>query len=589
MNDSIELVSIASYPVKSLPAEWIESVTLAEGQGLPNDRQWALATGTRNVPSDGAWTSCGAFERLTIRPSMGAWTSQLGTDGTPILSGPKDELLTFDENGWPNGPVPKPFVPEIQLVRAQNGYWDHADGLISIINLSTIEEIERSIGSPVDPARFRANFYVRATPWSEFGWLGCALKFDDVQFNITRPIDRCRATSVRPGTGETDINMPAQLMRHFGHMYCGVYGTVKTGGNINVQSSGKVISGFTPDQVTKAAAQETAPPLHAWPRTAEVTDIIEEADGIRSVWVRDPLATARSSKSYVAAQHIRLHALDGRAVWRAYTISAVDDDRLRITVKRGDGGGSNAVHELQVGDYVTISGPDGHLRLPEGSGPIMLLSAGIGITPSIAMLRALVSTGSSRNIDVVHIARASASAALWGEMHALAGKLVNGHAQLWTTATPEGDEHGPPDLTLIARRAAASNAAVVMCGPDGFMKAARLAFSSAGVPEASVVSEAFISPDIATDMHPPTAKGPFQVKFKTAGIVAEWTAADGTLLDLAEANGVIAPSHCRAGLCGTCRTRIHSGSTESLIGASTSEGTVLTCCAAPLGPLEIDL
>ena len=589
MNEDIELVSIASYPVKSLPGEWIENVTLAEGHGLPDDRKWALATGTRPVPSDGSWAPCGAFERLTIRPSMAAWTSQLRTDGTPTLSGPKGELLSFDENGWPSGTVPEPFVPEIRLVHAQNGYWDHADGLVSIINLSTIDEIERLIGIPVDPARFRANLYVRAAPWSELGWLGCILEFEDVQLNITRPIDRCRATSVRPGTGATDINMPAQLMRHFGHMYCGVYATVETGGDVFVRSSGKVIGGFTPDQVTKASAQETAPPLHAWPRTAEVTDIIEEADGIRSVWIRDPLATVGSLKFYEAAQHIRLHALDGLATWRAYTVSAVEDDRLRITVKRGNGDGSNAVHQLRVGDYVTISGPDGPLRLPKGSGPIMLLSAGIGITPSVAMLHTLVASGSSRKIDVVHITRTRNSAALWDEMHRLSRKLINSHAQLWTTATPEGDEHGPPDLALVARRAAASDATVVMCGPDGFMKAARQAFSSAGVPDASVVSEAFISPDIVTDLRSPTAKGPFQVKFKTSGIVAEWTAADGTLLDFAEANGIIAPSHCRAGLCGTCRATVHSGSTESLIGASTNEGSVLTGCTAPLGPLEIDL
>lgn len=589
MSDDIRLVSIASYPVKSLPGERFENTTLAAGQGLLGDRKWALATGTHHVPADGAWTLCGAFERLTIRPGMAAWTSQLGSDGTPILTGPKGESLSFDENGWPIGPVPEPFAPEIRLVHAQNGYWDHADGLISIINLSTIEEIERLTGFPVDPARFRGNLYVRAAPWSEFGWLGCTVEFEDIQLNITRPIDRCRATSVRPGTGETDINMPAQLMRHFGHMYCGVYATVETGGDVNAGASGKVTGRFSTDQVAKAAAQDTAPPLDAWPRVTTVTDVIEEADGIRSVWVRDPLATIGSLETYEAGQHIRLHALDGLATWRAYTISAVEDDRLRITVKQGNGGGSNAVHQLRAGDCVTISGPDGPLRLPAGSGPVVLLSAGIGITPSVAMLRALVATSSSRKINVVHITSSRSSAALWDEMHRLAGQLSDAHAQLWTTATQEGDEHGRPDLPLLARRAAALGATVVMCGPDGFMKAARQAFSSAGIPDTSVVSEAFISPDVVMDLRPPTAMGPFEVTFKTSGIVTEWTAADGTLLDLAEANAIIARSHCRAGLCGTCRVAVTSGTTENLNGASTDQGTVLTCCATPLGPLEIDL
>ncbi|WP_107497009.1 2Fe-2S iron-sulfur cluster-binding protein [Thalassobius sp. I31.1] len=589
MNDNIELVSIARYPVKSFPGETLESTILSEGRGLPLDRKWALATGTRPVPSDGSWTPCGAFERLTIRPSMAAWAIQSHSDGMPRLRGLDGEVLSFDENGWPIGPVRDPFVPDIRLAHAQNGYWDHADGLISIINLSTVEEIERLVGVPVDPARFRGNLYVRAAPWSEFGWLGRKLEFDDVELDIIRPIDRCRATSVRPGTGDVDVNIPAQLMRHFGHIYCGVYATVKAGGHVSSRSLGKVKGQIVGDQVNHATAQETAPPLPTWPRAAEVTDIIEEANGIRSVWFRDPLATIGSLDSYEAAQHIRLHALDGRATWRAYTISGVKDDRFRITVKRGSGNGSKAVHHLRVGDHVTISGPDGNLRLPKDKAPLMLLSAGIGITPSIAMLRALVAGGSQRIINVVHIARTFASTALWDEMESLTGKLINGDAQLWTTAGPEGEEQSLPDLALIAKHVASLDATVVMCGPDGFMKAAQQAFSNAGVPAASIQSEAFISPDVVVELRPPIGTGPFKVKFKTSNIVAEWTSADGTLLDLAEANGIVAPSHCRAGLCGTCRATVLSGRTESLVGASTDVGTVLTCCAAPLGPLEIDL
>ena len=219
----------------------------------------------------------------------------------------------------------------------------------------------------------------------------------------------------------------------------------------------------------------------------------------------------------------------------------------------------------------------------------MLLSAGIGITPSVAMLRALVANGSQRIISVIHIARTRASAALWDEMLTLTGKLINGDAQLWSTVGLEGAEHTRPDLPSIAKRAASSGATVVLCGPDLFMRAAQHAFSNAGLPETSIQSEAFVSPGVMADLHPPSVAGPFKVKFKTSNIVVEWTEADGTLLDLAEANGIVAPSHCRAGLCGTCRATVLSGRTESLVGASTNEGTVLTCCAAPLGPLEIDL
>ncbi|PVA11034.1 hypothetical protein DC366_04460 [Pelagivirga sediminicola] len=102
-----------------------------------------------------------------------------------------------------------------------------------------------------------------------------------------------------------------------------VYATVKTGGTLMTRSRGQISDRFTPDAVAGAAVQETPPPLHDWPRTAEITAVIEEADGIRSIWFCNSLAALGSLDVYEAAQHIRLQALDGRAVWRAYTISGV--------------------------------------------------------------------------------------------------------------------------------------------------------------------------------------------------------------------------------------------------------------------------
>lgn len=164
------LVDLWHFPVKSLPAAHLSEAELVPGRGLPGDREWALSTGSHPVADDGTWTSCTAFERLTIRPEMAGWMVHLD-DAHPTVRGPEGTTLRFGDDGHPEGEVSGPFSPAIRLHRAVQGYWDHADAALSILNLDTVEEIARLTGKAIDPARFRANLHVRADPWSEFGWL----------------------------------------------------------------------------------------------------------------------------------------------------------------------------------------------------------------------------------------------------------------------------------------------------------------------------------------------------------------------------------------------------------------------------------
>ncbi len=116
-----------------------------------------------------------------------------------------------------------------------------------------------------------------------------------------------------------------------------------------------------------------------------------------------------SLNTFRAGQHLRIDASGGKeGVWRAYSISGRDRDGVRITVKLGKGAGSRAIHSLQTGDHVLMSGPFGTTVLGHESHAVLLASAGIGVTPHVAMLREMVALRDNRRVEVIHVARSRA-------------------------------------------------------------------------------------------------------------------------------------------------------------------------------------
>ena len=113
---------------------------------------------------------------------------------------------------------------------------DVAAKVVSIINLASVADLENYVGAPVDPLRFRANLYVSGWPaWQELDMVGRKLSIGDgVQVKIVKRIVRCAATNVDPATGARDLEIPATLMKTFGHADCGIYAEVVTGGTIAV-------------------------------------------------------------------------------------------------------------------------------------------------------------------------------------------------------------------------------------------------------------------------------------------------------------------------------------------------------------------
>ena len=114
-----------------------------------------------------------------------------------------------------------------------HSFSDVAAKVVSIINLASVAAIENAVGVPVDPLRFRGNVYVSGWPaWHEFDLVGKTIAVGPARLKIVKRIVRCAATNVEPGTGIRDLQIPKTLMQAFGHMDCGIYAEVVTGGEI---------------------------------------------------------------------------------------------------------------------------------------------------------------------------------------------------------------------------------------------------------------------------------------------------------------------------------------------------------------------
>ncbi|MFO1012903.1 MAG: MOSC domain-containing protein [Caulobacteraceae bacterium] len=114
-------------------------------------------------------------------------------------------------------------------------FTDHPLGFVSVINLSSVRDLEAKVERPVDPLRFRGNVYVEGWPaWAENDWPDREITLGTARAKIYKPIVRCAATDVDPATALRDMDLPADLHRLYGHLFCGVYLHITEGGDIAV-------------------------------------------------------------------------------------------------------------------------------------------------------------------------------------------------------------------------------------------------------------------------------------------------------------------------------------------------------------------
>ncbi|MGW2016999.1 globin domain-containing protein [Streptomyces sp. NPDC001927] len=209
----------------------------------------------------------------------------------------------------------------------------------------------------------------------------------------------------------------------------------------------------------------------------------------------------RPTASFRPGQYVsvRVELPDGARQIRQYTLSAAPGrPDWRITVKRVDGDPAGEVsswlHEhARVGDTVEVSAPFGDLVLPEGDGPLLLASAGIGSTPMLAMLDHLAATGSRRPVTVVHADRSPADHAHREELLGLVDALPNASLHLWYEQPGASEARpGRADVTTLDLP---EGVTAYLCGPLPFMRQFRGDLLSSGVAASDVHYEVF-GPDL---------------------------------------------------------------------------------------------
>jgi len=355
-------------------------------------------------------------------------------------------------------------------------------------------------------------------------------------------------------------------------------------------------------------------PSPAWPgfRPFRLSRKVRESGNVISLLLEptdgQPVTPALAGQFVV----LQLRPTSAPALLRSYSLSGKPDAlSYRISVKREAHGAASTYvdDELQVGDIVRASAARGDFTLRPGDTPVVLLSAGIGVTPVLAMLHALAAEGSTREIWWLYGTRNGREHPFAEETHGLLRALAHRHSYIcYSSPDPKDrpnvdfDAVGRLNLDVLQELKLPLNGDFYICGPATFMSDLTTGLTGLGVAQNHIHTEMFgsgpsITPGIAASPRRPphvpagpVASGPM-VSFARTGLNVRWGSSFKTLLELAEACDVPVRWSCRTGVCHTCETGLVAGTVgyrPDPIDAP-AEGNVLICCAQPAGDVVIDL
>jgi ferredoxin-NADP reductase/MOSC domain-containing protein YiiM/ferredoxin len=360
-------------------------------------------------------------------------------------------------------------------------------------------------------------------------------------------------------------------------------------------------------------------PPPAWQgfRSLRVSRKLLESSNVTSL-VLEP-ADSEPLTAVMAGQFIVLRLRprpDESALLRSYSLSgAPSEDRYRISVKRDPQGAAGAYVDtrVQAGDILDVSAPRGSFTLRQGERPVVLVSAGIGITPVLAMLHALSVEQSRREIWWIHGARNSSEHPFAAEVRELLKTLPGSRSHIRYSApkptdrpTVDFDHVGRLGVPVFEEIGVPPAADFYICGPAAFMSGLVDGLAGRGVARDRLYTENFGSgpsktPGIAAvprrPPHPPTnppaeaaAVGPL-VSFTRSNLAVHWGSAFHSLLELAEACDVPVRWACRTGVCHNCETGLISGSViyQPDPVEPPAAGNLLICCSEPQGDIALDL
>lgn len=239
------VTALYRYPLKGFSPEPLDHVELVPGETFPRDRAYAVENGPGRFDPDHpaylpkihflmlmrnerlatlATHFDDATETLTIaRAGKQVARGQLSTKlGRQMI----EQFLSAYLKAELRGPPKIVWAPG-------HSFSDMGEKCVHLVNLATVREIERTLGKPVDPLRFRANIYFDgAEAFAETKWIGRDFSIGSARFQAFAMTERCEATNVDPATAVRDLALPQHLMRTYGHTDVGIYARVVECGRI---------------------------------------------------------------------------------------------------------------------------------------------------------------------------------------------------------------------------------------------------------------------------------------------------------------------------------------------------------------------
>jgi len=495
--------------------------------------------------------------------------------------------------------------------------------------------------------QFGENLTVDGLPDDEV-CIGDRYRIGEAEFEVTQP----RVTCYRVGLRLGEPRLPALLVSH---RRPGFYlrvireGRVRAGDRIAKTAAGPgalsvaaadallYLPGKDPAGLRRAlqipalspgwqrsfrellAAAEAAPGARAAPagpawagfRALRVTAVVPETSTVSSVLLDaadgTPLPAARAGQ-YLT---LRIPGAGRPAPVRSYSLSsAADTGSYRISVKREPHGTASSYlnRDLQPGAMLEVAAPRGDFILDDGTGPVLLISAGIGLTPVLGMLHELADSRSEREVWWLHGARGPREHPFAAEAHAPLAALPHAREHLfYSAATPPERRHanaapGRLSAEKLAALGIPADATCYVCGPASFMADMTRALTALGIDRARIHTELFgalpsINPGVTGTARQqphqppgPPATGPI-VTFARSGITTRFPDGGRSVLELADSCDVPTRWACRTGVCHTCITPLLSGDISYTPAPlePPDDGQVLICCAQPRTDVVLDM
>ena len=363
------------------------------------------------------------------------------------------------------------------------------------------------------------------------------------------------------------------------------------------------------------AGLAAASPPPAWPgfRPLAVTAVEPETESITSLRLADPAGATLPAAGPGQFVTVRLQPQpDQPPLLRSYSLSGPPAaGSYRISVKREQHGAASQFIDdhVRAGDQLAVAAPRGTFILQSDAAPVLLISAGVGATPVLAMLHALADAGSGREVWWLHGARSRADEPFAAEARSLLAKLPQGHLHVCYSHPGTDDvlgrdyqSAGRLSADVLAGLNLPHAAEAYICGPAGFMTDMAAALAGLGLGDGQIKTELFgagpsLTPGIAAKAavppHQPAGSpgtGP-EVAFARSGLTTRWDQRYASLLELAEACDVPVRWSCRTGVCHTCESGLVSGEVGYAPDPvdNPAAGDVLICCSQPRGDVALDL